>query len=420
MVEQRDGNEERELRRDGPASQAREAMLSVAAQLGMSNRPLHDVLVAMTERLQERDHLHQVVADIAEAGGVDRQAPVRDLTNRVREMSGQAPMPAQLAQIVGVDPSSPARDTLSRIRQLVADRADLAQAVADVKDALGVPLEATQGTLLDRIRRVLDRAAGTQDVGPEVGAQQGAGVAFAGRLRQALGLRQETTHQQIMDAVAELRLHTKTAGLLADELGATRDTPVRQLLEHVRGIRLESETARGMYERDGGLSAEQAGLLLELAQEVRSALELPAEARNAAVLNRIANLQATRAQHEESERELREREQGMLTALASRLGLFDPEWMDVLAAVEKAVAPAVETITMEEAERQRDGRRGAIAAVLELWRGQDLPAVDDLVAIAEYLLTGDAEPAVRATAAMMDRSRPASVDGARWTPGDRG
>jgi chorismate mutase len=335
MVEQRDGNEERELRRDGPASQAREAMLSVAAQLGMSNRPLHDVLVAMTERLQERDHLHQVVADVAEAGGVDRQAPVRDLTNRVREMSGQAPMPAQLAQIVGVDPSSPARDTLSRIRQLVADRADLAQAVADVKDALGVPLEATQGTLLDRIRRVLDRA-------------------------------------------------------------------------------------RGMYERDGEVSAEQVVLLLELAQEVRSALELPAEARNAAVLNRIANLQATRAQHEESERELREREQGMLTALASRLGLFDPEWMDVLAAVEKAIAPAVETITMEEAERQRDGRRGAIAAVLELWRGQDLPARDDLVAIAEYLLTGDAEPAVRATAAMMDRSRPASVDGARWTPGDRG
>lgn len=322
MVEQRDGNEERELRRDGPASQAREAMLSVAAQLGMSNRPLHDVLVAMTERLQERDHLHQVVADIAEAGGVDRQAPVRDLTNRVREMSGQAPMPAQLAQIVGVDPATPARETLQRIRQVIADREDLANAMADLKDALGVPLEATQGTLFDRIRRVLERAGGNDRED--------------GEIRQALGVPREMPHQHVVGRIGELRLHTKAADLLADRLDMDRKTGLTQLLEAVTSLRIAADVVKEM---DGG----------------------------------------------------------------------------------------TETLTVAEVERQRETRLGALTKTLELWRAHqmgDVPGVEDLVAMAEWLVSGDTGPAAAANDAMVrrglehQRQQGGSVDGARWTPGD--
>lgn len=295
----------------GPEVQARtaqtdrryqEAFLSVAAQLGMSNRAPNDVLIALTDRLTERDHLHQVVADIAEAGGVDRQAPVRDLTNQVREMTGQAPMPLQLAEIVGVDPSTPARETLQRVRELQAG--------------------------------------------------------------------------------------TKTADLLADELGRPRGTPVGRLLEHVSQLRVEAEAARSMIDRDGMATSEEVGLMRELAEEVRSALELPPEARNAAVLNRIANLQAT---------------------------------------VADLTEPPVETVTMEEVERQRETRLGALTKTLELWRAHqmgDVPGVEDLVAMAEWLVSGDTGPAAAANDAMVrrglehQRQQGGVVDGARWTPGD--
>lgn len=383
--------------------EAREAWLSAAAQLGMANRPVPDVMRVLTERLQERDHLHQVVADVAEAGGVSRQAPIRDLTNRVAELTGQAPVPRQLEEIAEVKPGTPAREVLDRIRQMVADRTALVSALRDVKDALGVPLEATQDTLLDRIadlRVAQDQAAENTIRG---------GVAFSGRLRQVLGLRQETTHQQIMDRVAELKLQTKTAVLLADALAQPRDTPVKDLLEIVAGQRAESE---------------QVGLLRELAHEVRAALELPATSTNRAVLNRIGHLQATRAQYADTERNLREGAAGIFAELRARLALPEEAgWPEILEAVEAAARPHV--ITVEEVERQHAERLGAIGRVLELWREHHLgevPAVDDMVALAEYLVTGDTSTAIRAQEAAMERAQryqqTQSVDGARWTPGD--
>lgn len=363
MVEQRDGNTDRRYQ---------EAFLSVAAQLGMANRAPHDVLVALTDRLTERDHLHQVVADIAEAGGVRRDSPVRDLTDQVREMSGQAPMPLQLTEIVGMDHATPARTVLQAIRQALSDREALVNLVADVKRQLQVPLEADAATLMHAVYDLQDQA------------KQGNGVAFAGRIRQALGLRQEATHQQIVDAIAELLLKTKMTALLADRLDM-RGAGAPQLLERVGALRTAAEAAEEMYGPDSP-RAEDLALYRELAEEVRSALELPPESRNAAVLNRIANLQAT---------------------------------------VADLTEPVVETLTMDEVARQREERRTAIGQVLEMWREHqmgDVPSVDDLVAMAEYLVSGDTQPAAAVNDLMvrraMDRQQGGPVDGARWTPGD--
>lgn len=323
----------------------RELWLSVAGMVGKSNQAPQDVLAALMARLQERDELHQGVADIAEKTGHNRDAPIGDLL-----------------QIVG----------------------ELAQAEP--------------------------------------------GVAFANRVRQALGLQQETTHRDIVDAIADLQRRTKTADLLADLVNQRRGAPVKVLLDEVRKLaeaaapgqseavhrqrqlahtlgmdpgatwgqlfevarqlRDQEDTARSMIDRDGMATSEEVGLMRELAEEVRTALELPPEARNAAVLNRIANLQAT---------------------------------------VADLTEPPVETVTMEEVERQRETRLGALTKTLELWRTHqmgDVPGVEDLVAMAEWLVSGDTGPAAAANDAMVrrglehQRQQGGVVDGARWTPGD--
>lgn len=402
---------------------AREAWQSAAALLGMSNRAAPDVLVALRERLEERNRMHQELADLAERDGADRSSPISQL--------------------------------LALAEQAFTDRHTLVQAIAEIRTAMDLPVDGDQEQLLGKLRTLRTGWYGEirQALGVHPNAthddvltviadrnrelrdaqEQGAGVAFAGRLRQALGMRQETTHHQIMDEIVELRLKTKTAHLLADRLEQPRDTPVADLLEIVAGQRAESERTRAAYERDGALSSEEVGLLRELAEEVRAALELPTTARNQAVLNRIGNLQATRAQHETAESDLREQVAGMHAALQARLGLpLAADWPDILAAVEKAAGPRVETMTQEEWDRQNAARQDALRTVMDLWaqyRLGDEPDAESLVAMAAYVATGDLSLIHDANSQRIARTYDlrraelglsgGAVDGARWTPGDQ-
>lgn len=111
--------------------------------------------------------------------------------------------------------------------------------------------------------------------------------------------------------------------------------------------------------------------------------------------------------------------------LESLLGLPNAGWETLLDAVAELVeSTKVQTLTAEEAERQRLARQEALHTVMDLWQqhplGEDPPAMDDLVLAAEWLSTGDITAVVQVRELYVDRARSDAVssDAMTWTPGD--
>lgn len=204
-------------------------------------------------------------------------------------------------------------------------------------------------------------------------------------------------------AEAQLRALTATQDKIREAAGISVAANIEDLLAEIEQIRKVADEAVDTFERLQNESSSRA-------TATRRALRMPADATDGAVLARLEALMdgAPDAEAGEKAREC-------LHSVCLALGL------DIEASPELIVGTVVNvrnSHTPPAVQAHAPLRTQAVKSALGLLtrHEDDEPALDDVVILAEYLLTGKVQDTIDAVESTRTRYRSVSPDEAVWTP----